>query len=451
MPKYPHILSEIARTPWAITPAALRGIVSAAEGKLDARDYPTFHGAEPGKQLEISAMLGEKQGGARLSSVRDGLGILQINGPIVPRADAFTDMSGLTSVDRLSAEFSALAADPGVRHILLVLDSPGGAITGISEFASQVDAAAKPVTAYIYGMAASAAYWIASAADEILAGDTAMTGSIGVVMTLYKGDEDEIEIVSSQSPLKRPDPENEEHLGDLQREVDGLADVFVQTVARNRSTTPAAVIEKFGRGGMLLPTEAVRVGMIDGQSTLADYLGELITGTPRKKIDSNEDLDFDNPAARVGKEGKSASSNREETKMNLTEMLKEHPELAAELDAIKASALAEGKAAGAAAAVADLNKRNAQASTILASDAYSATIKGFAAGVLSGTKSAEQLETAVAVFDAMKAEREMDGAKADSKNAPATPPQKTEPLSTDGVLRTPADIDAAAAAMKAGR
>jgi hypothetical protein len=186
MPLYPHILSEIARTPWAIMPASLRAIVGTAEGKLSAVDYPNFHGAGPDEQNDVSALLGEKSEGARLTSVRDGIGIMQINGPIVPRGDSFTDMSGLTSIDRMSAELSALAVDPAVRHVLLVIDSPGGAITGISEFASMVEALEKPVTAYVYGNAASAAYWIASAADEIIVGATSMVGSIGVVMSGMK-------------------------------------------------------------------------------------------------------------------------------------------------------------------------------------------------------------------------------------------------------------------------
>jgi ClpP class serine protease len=410
----------------------------------------------------VSEQLGTKSEGARLSSVRDGIGILQLNGPIVPRGDAFTDMSGLTSIDRLSAEFSALAVDPNVKHILLLIDSPGGAITGISEFASMISASDKPTTAYVYGMAASAAYWIASAADEIVAGDTAMVGSIGVVTGGQKNAEGEWEMVSSQSPNKRPDPDTKDGRAEIQGMLDGLAAVFIETVARNRNTTPEAVVKNYGRGGMVLPRVALKTGMIDGQATLAVYLSELIAGrqTPPRS-DSNTEKNsegklFDNPPPVGGKQiNEGASPNRntnpEESNMNLSEYLKEHPEAAAEIDAMKASEHAAGLASGRVAAVEETNKRNAQASAILASDSYPAIVKAVASSVISGAKTPEYLETFVAAFDAMKAEQTVAGAVADSAAAPATPPQKTETPSADGVLRSPADIDAAAAAQRAGR
>jgi ClpP class serine protease len=298
----------------------------------------------------------------------------------------------------------------------------------------------------VYGNAASAAYWIASAADEIIVGATGMVGSIGVVMSGRKMEDGEWELVNSDSPNKRPDPDTTEGKAELRRMLNGLADVFVETVARNRNTTPEAVTKDFGRGGMMLPKDALKVGMIDGVSTLADYMAELISGRPVSKS-------IDNPPPSLGRGEKetSASSNPEESKMNLSEFLKEHPEASAEIEAIKAQALAAGRDAGKLEATAAVNERNAQASAILASDSYPATIKGFASGVLSGKNSPEELKTAVIVFDAMKAESTMNAAVGDSAAAPATPPQTVAARSTDHVLRNAADIDAEAAAMKAGR
>jgi capsid assembly protease len=443
---YPHIMSEIARTPWAIAPAALRGIVTAVNDKLDASDYSKFHGAEPDATKAITAQLGAAVPGSRMSFVRDGIGALQINGPIVPRADVFTDISGLASIDRLTAEFRALEANPDVRHILLVIDSPGGAITGISEFAAAIDASEKPTSVYVYGMAASAAYWIASAADEIIVADTGMTGSIGVVLTLWKKAEDQIEIVSSQSPEKRPDPETDEGAKQLRAMVDGLADVFISTVVKNRSVSKATVIDKFGRGGMVLPTDAIRAGMVDGQMTLSAYLGALINS--EKPTTENNGEVFDTPAADGGKQNEKVENTARGAKtMTLTEFLKEHPEAAAEIDAIKAKATKDGKL-GAEKAI---GERNARAAKILASETYPTPIKAIAAAVLEGTKTAEHLDIAVDVFDSLKAKEQIDGATADSNAAPATPGQNVTPLSRDGVLRSAADIDAEAAAMKAGR
>lgn len=447
MKNYPHILAEIARTPWAMTQSAVAAVNRAARGGLDASDYPTLHGSDPDAQVAVSEQLGTKSEGARLSSVRDGIGILQINGPLIPRGDAMTAMSGLTTIDTLSREFSALVSDPSVRRIVLVIDSPGGAITGISEFASMVASAGKPTTAYVYGMAASAAYWIASAADEIIVGDTAMVGSIGVVMSIPpKGENDDVEFVSSQSPLKRLDIETDEGADEVQRMVNALADVFIATVARNRGVTPAVVADKYGRGGLVLPAQALASGMVDARMTLANFLSGSENGELTKSKHFNN-FAIDNPSTAAENEESEITISNPEDRMNLTEFLKANPDAAAEIDLIKSAS----EQAGRACATLETNERNGFASKILASSVYPASLKGIASAVLSGERSAEHLKIAVDVYDAMKAEATISGAVADSAATPATPPQNTEPLSMDGVLRTPADIDAAAAAMKAGR
>jgi ClpP class serine protease len=446
MPIYPHILSEIARTPWAIMPSSLRSIVGAAEGKLSAADYPNFHGAPQEEQQAVSAMLGTKSEGARMSSVRDGIGIMQINGPIVPRADLFTEMSGLTSVDRLSAEFSALAVDPSVRRILLVMDSPGGAITGISEFASQIETSEKPVTAYVYGMAASAGYWIASAADEIIGNDTAMVGSIGVVMGGRKSADDEWEMVSSQSPRKRPNPETEDGRDELQNTLDGLAEVFIETVARNRNVSAETVIEKFGRGGMVLPKEALRVGMIDGVSTLASYLEAIAAptyvGTTKKNSisASSESNLIDNPNQVNGYLNTGLPENAGDQgarEMTLKEFLASSPEATKELGELVAKERTE--------AVAAVRVEMKFAAGIATGDKYPAAIRGMAASVLSGEKSRDALDGAVVAFDALTESKKSTEAVAASAALPTTPAQTTDKLSEDHVCRSEADFRAAVA------
>lgn len=437
---YPHILAEIARTPWAIAPEALRGILSAVNG--DASERTVFHGASQVEQVVASTALGQPRPGSKFSHVRGDVGAIQINGPIVPRADGMEAMSGaLASVDRLTAEFEALDADPAIRRIALIIDSPGGAVTGISEFATRIRAASKPVVAYVYGHAASAAYWIASAASEIYTANTSLVGSIGVVMSLERGEADKVEIVSSQSPDKRPDLDDDAAFAKLQPLVDGLASIFIDTVAANRNTTSADVIKNFGRGGMLLPTDAARVGMIDGVMTLAEFVARQAGETPAQPT-TQDDL-LDSPDFTGHNRNNGGEPHKSEAMMNLSELLKEHPEAKADLDAVVATAGEK--------AIADHRASTAQAAKILASDEYPTSIKAIASAVLAGTKSLESLETAVSVLDALRADKQMDTAKAESEKVPATPAQTIEPLSTDGVLRSAADIDAAAAKLKAGR
>ena len=99
----------------------------------------------------------------------DGVAILPITGPIFPRANMMTEYSGATSINTLTDDYRKALDSSDVGAILLLVDSPGGAVSGINAFADIVAAGAKKkyTTAFVAGAAASAAYWIASAASAM--------------------------------------------------------------------------------------------------------------------------------------------------------------------------------------------------------------------------------------------------------------------------------------------
>jgi len=73
--------------------------------------------------------------------------------------------------------------NPNIKSILLVVDSPGGQVTGTDLLADAISNSTTPVVAYIEGMAASAAYWIISGASKIIASsDLDRIGSIGTML-----------------------------------------------------------------------------------------------------------------------------------------------------------------------------------------------------------------------------------------------------------------------------
>lgn len=225
----------------------------------------------------VEKELGRQLDNTQTMTVRDGVAVLPVVGPIFRRANLFTEVSGATSIDILARDFNAALADPNVKAILLNVDSPGGEITGVAEFAQMVADAKKPCVAYVGGLGCSAAYWIASAADRVVIDPTAQVGSIGVVQAMPNPDAKsaaDVEIVSSQSPKKRPNVATESGRAVIQERVDALADVFVATVARYRDVTQAKVLADFGRGATLVGESAVREGMADAigsyESTLAD-------------------------------------------------------------------------------------------------------------------------------------------------------------------------------------
>ncbi len=220
---------------------------------------------------------GTPQSNSGIAQIRDGVAIIDISGPIIPKATMFSRICGATSIDVLTKEFGAAVDNPAVKALILNIHSPGGEVTGVSEFASHIAAARdkKPVIGFTTGWAASAAYWIMSACKEAYVSDTAMVGSIGVVSAYRTGkDNGEVEIVSSQSPDKRIDASTEEGRKKIQARVDELAQVFVNTVAKNRSVSSEKVLEDFGKGGMLVGENAVKIGMVDGIDTLEGLIGK---------------------------------------------------------------------------------------------------------------------------------------------------------------------------------
>lgn len=273
--KYPKIIAEIERTQWAITSEALNGILKAVEHGLTSEDYELFHKSEALSDFD-----------ANKPTIIDGRGLIVINGPIIPRATALSKSSGIVSIDKLAADFKALEADKSVKEIRFLIDSPGGSITGISDFAKLIRASRKPTVAFIAGEAASAAYWIASAADRIVSTDTGLAGSIGVILRVgMSGDR---EIISSQSPNKRPNINTKEGRAVVQSLVNELADVFVGVVAENRGVSTDTVLDKFGRGGMLVASQALAVGMIDEISTLDEFMSGEKEYDKEHKIEAQE-------------------------------------------------------------------------------------------------------------------------------------------------------------------
>jgi ClpP class serine protease len=96
-----------------------------------------------------------------------------------------------------------------------------------------------------------------------------MVGSIGVVAAIPKQVQPgtdgyvDIEIVSSNAPNKRPDPESEDGASQIRGMLDAIEGEFIADVARGRGITAAKVKSDFGQGGMLMGAAAVIAGMAD--------------------------------------------------------------------------------------------------------------------------------------------------------------------------------------------
>jgi len=224
-----------------------------------------------------SLISGDWLEGSDFARVVDGVAIIPVYGPLMRSFSWWAWSYEEVARDLALAENSGL-----VRQIVLDIDSPGGLVAGCSDCAALIRACSKPVNAFVGGMAASAAYWLASATGHVTVGSGAVLGSVGAVIEYVdiepmfeKMGARIIRVVAEQSPNKRLDPESPEGRAELQALVDAAGAEFVTGVAEGRGVDEATVLADFGQGLVFDGAEAIRRGMADARGTLSFLIAEL--------------------------------------------------------------------------------------------------------------------------------------------------------------------------------
>ena len=188
--------------------------------------------------------------------------------------------------------------NPGVRGILLRIDSPGGAVAPAQEIYSEImklRADHKTVYASMGTVAASGGYYIACAADYVLANPGTLTGSIAAVMAFSNIEEltnkigvKPVIIKSGKykdvgSPLRAMNPEERKL---LQNVVDDVHQQFVQAVAKGRGLSVSEVKE-IADGRIMTGQQALKLKLIDeigGLEKTLELLAKKIGVEGRPKV-----------------------------------------------------------------------------------------------------------------------------------------------------------------------
>jgi len=279
-----RVLAAIRGQPWAIMPDYLGAIEAIATRAFNAGALQSVaadgHAARLDDGLHAVAAVGSRLEGARMSTVRDGAAVLPVFGPIFPRATMVSSSAGGAALDAIMRDFRVALADPDVTQIVMLFDSPGGVVSGLGEAAEAIRASVKPVTAFVTGQCASAAYWLASQATTIVLEPAASVGSIGVMLSGSRQVAPDasgnrgFDVISTHAPMKRPDPDTDDGRAAMQVSVDEAEAVFMADVAKGRKVSVATVRSEFGRGGMVVAKTAVELGMADQVGTLEGVLSK---------------------------------------------------------------------------------------------------------------------------------------------------------------------------------
>lgn len=244
---------------------------------------------------------------------------ISIHGPLTKNGPDWIDLIfgfGGTGYKNIVLAIKDAAKNSNIDKIYLDMDTPGGSVDGVDMVYAALKEAKKEkeIIAVNQGMIASAGYWIASACDKILStAATNETGSIGVIIVTYdfsKHLDDlgikQVVIVSENAPDKYPDVSKKHGIQILQDRVDAIERIFHKRVADGRGITTQEVIEKYGKGRVLISQDpnkkepdALKMGLIDG----------MILGEGQEIIDTTSQSE---ETMALKKESKKSKRSREE-------------------------------------------------------------------------------------------------------------------------------------------
>ncbi len=214
----------------------------------------------------------------------DKILLIDINGPITNQPLLIQNVGIIPGmVARVRQELELAFNDNNVRGILLRIDSPGGTITDsdvIYHSLMEFKKAKKiKIVAAMGDLAASGAFYIAMAADEVYAHPTTVTGSIGVIMDHMEGADlmNKLGIKSDPvtsgkykdiaSPFRKM---TDEERALLQQVVNAQYEKFVKVVQDGRPKMTLAQIRSIADGRIMTADEAKERGLIDGIGYLDD-------------------------------------------------------------------------------------------------------------------------------------------------------------------------------------
>jgi protease-4 len=197
--------------------------------------------------------------------------------------------------DTIGAALREVAADDDVDAVVVRVDSPGGSVTGsetIWREVARVRAKGKPVVASMGAVAASGGYYVAMAADSIVANPGTITGSIGVLTgkLVARGLKERLGVGSDS--VRTNDnadawsvnaPFTPEQQALVEAEADLFYTDFVQRVAEARHMSVEAV-EEVAQGRVWTGADALERGLVD-------ELGGLRTAVRRAKVLAGIDPD----------------------------------------------------------------------------------------------------------------------------------------------------------------
>lgn len=268
---YSHVIAGFFSTIWAIMPDKLAAICDFIDLKTIGLAGQKIEAAAPKTTTKYNA--GQKK----------AIAVLPLFGTVCHRMNMMSAMSGGTSTELFGKALDECVADEEIGTIVIDVDSPGGSVTGVTELFTKIYAARKEkrIIAVANSLMASAAYWIASAADEIVTTPSGNIGSVGVFAIHTDVSEAEQKqgikrtIISAgeyKSEQNQSEPLSDDARVHLQKRANDWYDMMTADIAKGRGVTQSQVKKGFGEGRVFGAKDAKALGLVDRTRTMEQVL-----------------------------------------------------------------------------------------------------------------------------------------------------------------------------------
>ena len=249
--------------PFALHEKSMSALLSMANSEIPRAEQQT-------PKVANNSVVYETRGNAAIISIDGGMYKKNIGGLC----------SAVASYDQMVKAIDKAEADENITTILFRVDSPGGAVAGVDEVEEKIYKSKKRTITLFENLGASGAIWAFMASDEVYATQTTQLGSIGVVVSYLK-DEDEdkrVEIVSKNAKNKRCNLN-----GDCKEKISSMIDtyeeIFYERVMKNTGFDEEKIKTVFNDGDIIFSTKAYEEGFIQGVKTFDEVLKSILTTT----------------------------------------------------------------------------------------------------------------------------------------------------------------------------
>jgi protease-4 len=287
--KNPKHRADVEHGPWSAREAKDRGLVDELGFESDAladakkragteRTAPGFGSPAAGKQSDLGDLIRILAGGDERSAGRPHVAVVVAEGEISMAAGGLFSGAGITA-NAYTKLLRRLAKDESVKAVVIRMDSPGGSALASDIIWHEVRElkAKKPVVVSVGDMAASGGYYIACAANRVLAEKSSIVGSIGVFGGKITVDAmlAEYGVTSATIPAS-PEPGAAERAAYLslltpwdestrervRKQMEGIYQLFLERVAESRGM-PVPKVHEIAQGRIWSGIQGLDIKLVD--------------------------------------------------------------------------------------------------------------------------------------------------------------------------------------------